>query len=89
MTDKKDTNSKDKAADDNKNKNENKTVKIIEVIFNEDDAFEEFEMDTWKVDKNTSNQEDADLWQEDWGDKDIDEAFEKILRDEIQNAAKK
>eukprot|EP00486_Rosalina_sp_Unknown_P001993 CAMPEP_0201565068 /NCGR_PEP_ID=MMETSP0190_2-20130828/3897_1 /ASSEMBLY_ACC=CAM_ASM_000263 /TAXON_ID=37353 /ORGANISM="Rosalina sp." /LENGTH=84 /DNA_ID=CAMNT_0047982087 /DNA_START=96 /DNA_END=350 /DNA_ORIENTATION=+ len=79
--------SKDKSSKDNKN--EDKKPKIIEVVFNEDDAFEEFEMDTWKVDKNTSNQEDADLWQEDWGDKDVDEAFEKILRDEIQNAAKK
>lgn len=73
---------------DNKNEDDKKP-KIIKVVFNEDDAFEEFEMDTWKVDKNISNQEDADLWQQDWGDRDIDQAFETILRNEIQNAAKK
>eukprot|EP00484_Ammonia_sp_Unknown_P001771 CAMPEP_0197020388 /NCGR_PEP_ID=MMETSP1384-20130603/1155_1 /TAXON_ID=29189 /ORGANISM="Ammonia sp." /LENGTH=90 /DNA_ID=CAMNT_0042447999 /DNA_START=98 /DNA_END=370 /DNA_ORIENTATION=+ len=70
-------------------KKEDKTAKIIEVVFNEDDAFEEFEMDTWKVDKNTQQQQTADLWQEDWGDKDVDQAFEILLRNEIQSAAKK
>lgn len=78
----------DKKMSDNKNEDDKKP-KIIKVVFNEDDAFEEFEMDTWKVDKNISNQEDADLWQQDWGDRDIDQAFETILRNEIQNAAKK
>eukprot|EP00486_Rosalina_sp_Unknown_P007028 CAMPEP_0201565872 /NCGR_PEP_ID=MMETSP0190_2-20130828/5298_1 /ASSEMBLY_ACC=CAM_ASM_000263 /TAXON_ID=37353 /ORGANISM="Rosalina sp." /LENGTH=82 /DNA_ID=CAMNT_0047983867 /DNA_START=1 /DNA_END=246 /DNA_ORIENTATION=+ len=77
----------DKKMSDNKNEDDKKP-KIIKVVFNEDDAFEEFEMDTWKVDKNISNQEDADLWQQDWGDRDIDQAFETILRNEIQNAAK-
>ena len=62
---------------------------VIAVVFNEDDAFEEFELDTWKVDKNTNNQEDADLWQEDWGDKDVDEEFEKQLREQILSANKK
>lgn len=93
--------SKDVKMSDNKNKNNNsnkneskkdegeKAKKIIEIVFNEDDAFEEFEMDTWKIDNNKSKQEDADLWQDDWGDKDVDQAFEIQLRNEIQQAANK
>ena len=77
-------NSKDKpnskVNDDNNSKGPPKT---IEIIFAEDDAFEEFELDTWKIDKAAQNTEDADLWQDDWGDKDVDKCFENQLRNEI------
>eukprot|EP00483_Globobulimina_turgida_P004803 UN04812 len=77
-----------KKGDNKVDKKQKEEPKIIEIVFNEDDAFEEFEMDTWKVDTNTQKQEDADLWQDDWGDKDVDEAFEIQLRNEIQSNKK-
>lgn len=78
------SNNSNKKKDD---KDKSELPKMIPVVFNEDDAFEEFEMDTWKVDSNAQNK-DADLWTDDWGDKDVDEAFEIQLRNEIQSNKK-
>eukprot|EP00485_Elphidium_margaritaceum_P003381 CAMPEP_0202694918 /NCGR_PEP_ID=MMETSP1385-20130828/8647_1 /ASSEMBLY_ACC=CAM_ASM_000861 /TAXON_ID=933848 /ORGANISM="Elphidium margaritaceum" /LENGTH=89 /DNA_ID=CAMNT_0049350853 /DNA_START=39 /DNA_END=308 /DNA_ORIENTATION=- len=84
------TNNSNSKAMTGKKENKSEKSKQIEIVFNEDDAFEEFEMDTWKVDSTSQAQnEDADLWTDDWGDKDVDEAFEELLRKEMQNASKK
>ncbi|ETO23295.1 hypothetical protein RFI_13888 [Reticulomyxa filosa] len=71
----------------------------IKVVFTEDDAFEEFEFDrkkkldditkwiAWK--QESQDKDDAMLWTTDWGDEDIDDNFEKILKDELTSQNEK
>ena len=54
-------------------------------VFTEDDAFEEFEHDTWT--KQQQRNEDMQLWQTDWGDTDIHDHFEDLLKRELLKQA--
>jgi len=51
----------------------------------EDDDFEDFPSDDWNVQK---DQEDAQYWEDNWDDSDIDDEFSKQLRAELQNKQK-
>ncbi|KAG4099128.1 hypothetical protein H8356DRAFT_1668014 [Neocallimastix lanati (nom. inval.)] len=47
----------------------------------EDDDFEDFPVDDWEV---KEDQDDAQYWEDNWDDNDIDDEFSRQLRAELQ-----
>ena len=57
---------------------------LIEAI-EEDDEFEEFDPSKW--DAHDEDAEDAQQWQDNWDDDDIEDDFTKNLRAELQRSS--
>ncbi|CEG65375.1 hypothetical protein CU097_014798 [Rhizopus azygosporus] len=51
-------------------------------VLEEDDEFEEFATEDWGEDE--EDQSDAHFWEDNWDDDDIDDAFSKQLRAELE-----
>ncbi len=53
----------------------------------EDDEFEEFQAETWDQAEETGS--DAQLWEDNWDDDDVDEQFVAQLRQELARGGAK
>lgn len=71
---------------ENKKKEVETKPPLIEAI-EEDDEFEEFDPCKWDADD--ENAEDAQQWQDNWDDDDIEDDFTKNLRAELSKNASK
>lgn len=81
-------NNNDKAKADAKTDDANSkavSAPLIEAI-EEDDDFEEFEHDQWGPED--EDKEDAQQWQDNWDDDDIEDDFTKNLRAELSANSK-
>lgn len=52
-------------------------------ILDEDDDFEEFEVEDWDASKDGNAAEDAQLWEDNWDDDDVEDDFSIQLRAEL------
>eukprot|EP00794_Sanderia_malayensis_P003615 gene3615-4126_t len=69
-------------ADKEKNQNANSNKKTDLGLLEEDDDFEEFPAEEWKAED--EDEEDAQLWEDDWDDDNVDDDFSKQLRAELE-----
>lgn len=60
--------------------------KVHKKTLEEDDEFEDFPVDTWPEDNRLKNAHNgqANLWEEDWDDVEVDDDFTKELKAELE-----
>lgn len=75
-------NNNNRYPENNNEKEDKKIENPVAIIFDEDDDFEEFEIDTWEL--KDAFKENNDLWKDDWNNNSIYQEFANQLRNDLQ-----
>ncbi|XP_054162815.1 26S proteasome complex subunit SEM1-like [Oppia nitens] len=74
---------KDNKMKDSKDTKADKSEQKVDLgLLEEDDEFEEFPAEVWK--EKCDNEEDVNLWEDNWDDDNIEEDFSKQLKSELE-----